>query len=346
MGHLAALALAGLALDLPYYVEVQRADLRAESAATEPGRLRPAPGREAVCAAAAQRGAHPFRDLLASWNVDAPEATGFVVELRVDATGEGDWSAWMHVGDWGASALVPPLGARTTSCDGGRVDVDWFRGERAFAAAQLRVRAFAAEGGRELRVRHLTLCLSDGERAVAALAPPSPRPWGTVLDVPPRSQKAEDPSIASRICSPTSVAMVLGRSGVHAATADVAARAFDAAHDIYGNWPRNVQVAWTYGVPGYLARFADWAAVERAIADGTPLVVSVAVKEGQLAGAPYAKSSGHLLVLAGFDAEGRCVVDDPAAPDAASVRRTYRREEMETVWLERGGTAYVIGRSP
>jgi hypothetical protein len=240
MSFFTALALAGTALapsrpalELPYYVEVQRAELgrakRDAAAPTEPDRLHPAPGRESVCTAAEQRGAHPFRDLLASWNVDAPASTGFVVELRVDAEGRGAWSAWMHVGDWGAPELAPPLAARTTSCAGGRVDVDWFRGERAFAAAQLRVRAFASEAGREVRVRHLTLCFSDAERAVPAREPPSPRPWGTVLEVPSRSQKAEDESIASRICSPTSVAMLLGHRGVTATTAEVAARAYDAA---------------------------------------------------------------------------------------------------------------------
>ncbi|MCY2960598.1 MAG: C39 family peptidase [Planctomycetota bacterium] len=350
MSILAALAFAGL----PFYAEVQRADLvePASAASAERGlgadlgRLRPAPGGESVCTAPAQRGAHPFRDLLASWNVDAPPATGFVVELRVDAEGDGAWSAWMHLGDWGAPDFVPPLTQRVTTCAGGKVDVDFFRGERTFQAVQLRVRAFSREPGLEVRVRRLTVCFSDRERAVEPLAPLDARPLGRVLDVHPRSQKTERPEIAGRICSPTSVSMVLGYRGVDVTTLAVAEAAFDAAHDIYGNWPRNVQAAYALGVPGYLARFSDWARVERLVAEGTPIVASIAVKEGQLTGAPYPSTAGHLIVIVGFDREGNCVVNDPAVSDPEGARRVYRRDEMETVWMRRGGTAYVLEARP
>ena len=64
---------------------------------------------------------------------------------------------------------------------------------------------------------------------------------------------------------------------------------------------------------------------------------------GQLAGAPLPTSSGHLVVLAGFDAQGNPVVNDPAAPSDQAVQRTYRRTQFERLWLARsGGTAYAI----
>lgn len=288
------------------------------------------------------RGTHPFRELLPSWNVDAPTGTGFVVEVRVDAEGDGRFGAWMHVGDWGEREYAPTLAERVVSCPAGRVDVDVFRGERAFAAAELRVRTFRRVDAGSVVVKRVSACFSDRERTVAALEPLARRPLGVVLDVPMRSQKSERAEIASRICSPTSLAMLLGFRGVSVPTLEVAERAYDAAHDLYGVWPRNVQTAYSFGVPGHVARYSDWNAVERAIADGTPLVVSIAVKEGQLAGAPYATTAGHLLVLAGFDEEGNCVVNDPAAPDASTVRRTYSRGDMEVVWMRRGGTAYVL----
>jgi len=333
-------------LGLPFYAQVQHADLAGADAIAGRTLTVVAPAVEAVFTAPVQRGDHPFRELLPSWNVDAPPRTGFVVELRVesrvDADGESSWSPWMHVGDWGDPSLAVPLAERVTRCAGGAVDVDVFRGERAFEAAQLRVRARVLDPGATLRVRRLTLCFSDLERAVAARTPPDPRPWGTILDVAPRSQRTESDAIAARICSPTSVAMVLAHFGVQASTRDVAARAFDPAHDLYGGWPRNVQTAYSFGVAGYVARFSDWAEVERLVAARTPLVVSIGVEPGQLHGAPYASTQGHLIVLLGFDAAGNCVVDDPAAEDARSVRRTYLRSEMETVWMRRGGTAYVF----
>jgi uncharacterized protein YvpB len=325
MPILASLLLTGL----PFYAEVQHA-------------TPPLDRGSAAVVTEALRGSQPFRELLPSWNVEAPVGTAFVVELRVDAVGEGAWSPWMHVGDWGERKLLPALLDRVVTCPGGRVDVDVFRGERTFAAAELRVRAFGRAEGPPVQVKRISACFSDRERAVAPLEPLERRPLGVVLDVPLRSQKSERAEIASRICSPTSVAMLLNFRGVNVPTIDVAARAYDAAHEIYGVWPRNVQTAYSYGVPGYVARFSDWGAVERAIAAGTPIVASIGVKKGQLAGAPYETTAGHLIVIVGFDAEGNCIVNDPASPALLLERRTYARRDMETVWMERGGTAYVL----
>jgi hypothetical protein len=54
-------------------------------------------------------------------------------------------------------------------------------------------------------------------------------------------------------------------------------------------------------------------------------------------------NSGHLAVLAGIDAAGNPVVNDPAAPSDDTVKRTYHRTALERLWLETsGGTAYLI----
>lgn len=175
------------------------------------------------------------------------------------------------------------------------------------------------------------------------------------LDVPTFSQRVQRPDIAGRICSPTSLAMVLAAYGVEPSAGEpsfvgrsfvekVAERARDPRHDLYGNWPRNVQAAWSFGVPGYVTRFDDWNAVVRHFEAGRPVVASIGVEAGQLSGAPYASTAGHLIVLCGFDADGDVLVNDPAAEDAASVRRSYARSELDVVWLERGGTAYVLER--
>jgi len=36
------------------------------------------------------------------------------------------------------------------------------------------------------------------------------------------------------------------------------------------------------------------------------------------------------------------LVNDPAAPTAASVPRRYRADELGNVWLARGGVGYVL----
>ena len=315
----------------------ERSGFRAEGGGWSPRGwvLEPATGREAALESPVfDRPA--FRELVASWNVDAPPGTGFVVELQVGAAGDARFSPWLELGEWGPV----PGRERATSCGGGKVDVDVFRGENAFARFRLRLRAF---GEGELRVARLAACVSDaaavGSGRQAASAPELPP---VEIELAPRSQKSEDASIAARICSPTSLAMVLAFHGVDRPTGEVAALAFDARHDLYGNWPRNVQAAYALGVAGYVTRFARWSDVRAELARGRPLVISVRAEEGELAGAPYARTGGHLLVLRGFDARGDCLVLDPAAPGEASVARTYARADVEHVWLAKGGIAYVL----
>jgi len=73
------------------------------------------------------------------------------------------------------------------------------------------------------------------------------------------------------------------------------------------------------------------------------LVLSYGWREGELAGAPIPRSSGHLVILAGFDANGDPIIHDPAAPTNATVRRTYRRAQIERLWrTHSSGTAYAI----
>ncbi|MFL5732761.1 MAG: C39 family peptidase, partial [Chloroflexia bacterium] len=82
---------------------------------------------------------------------------------------------------------------------------------------------------------------------------------------------------------------------------------------------------------------------EEWIASGVPVIISVAWGRNQLTGAPIPTSAGHLEVLAGFDARGNPIINDPAAPTNAAVQRTYLRAELEKLWLQSsGGTAYLI----
>lgn len=237
---------------------------------------------------------------------------------------------------------------RVLRFDLGRIDVDYFRSEERFDRIQVRVRA---TGATPVIVQRIAVCVSDTTGLAPAITPtPPPRPppvtgdWRRRLPVPFRSQRAERPELAGRICSPTSLAMVLEYRGFAHPTLVVADAAFDAANNIYGNWPRNVQAAYTLGTPGYLTRFSDWRDVEQSIADDQPLIISIRVKhEGGLRGAPYKKTDGHLLVLCGFDANGMVEVNDPAVAPDADGRSKYHREDLEEYWMRAtGGLAYVL----
>ena len=291
-----------------------------------------------------------FNQVLPSWNVEVRHDEGFFVEIRVGRDYDGTWSPYLYVGDWGA---FPAPEEKQTRWSHGRVDVDYFRSDELFQRVQIRFSFYSTTELHKVPVRRYALCLSD--TTGIPRAPTLPVPVGEPrafdfapadaqrrLDVPGRSQRVEDKAIASRICSPTSVAMVVEYRKRRVATAQMAATLYDGEHDIYGNWPRAIQGAFTYGVPGYLDRFADWRRVEEHIARGQPLIISIRSEKGDIAAAPIAYTSGHLLVLTGFEGDDGVHVNDPAADSAEASRRVYRRSELEKVWMRRGGTAYVL----
>lgn len=308
--------------------------------------LRCVPGEEATYESAVLVPPFKFNEVVASWNVDVPPGAGFCCELRVGRSFDDTWSPYLYLGDWG----TPPPGDRVVRFDGGEVDVDYFRSTKRFDRAQFRLLAIGApQVETAVRVARLTLCFSDTTGMPTALPrqrsrTPAGGDWQRTLPVPFRSQRTDDPDLLGRICSPTSVSMVLAYYGIDLPTGQVAAACYDPGHDIYGNWPRNVQAAYTLGVPGYLTRCADWEDVKRFIAAGRPVIASIRVEEeGVLTGAPYGAIGGHLIVITGFDADGAVTVNDPGVSDPAMGQLTYRRDDLEAVWLRaRGGLAYIL----
>ncbi len=302
-----------------------------------------------------------FNEVLVSWNVQTPPGSGFCVELRVGRGAEGFWSPWMRVGEFGDVVPDVPIVTRFEDQShevAGRIDVDYFRSADRFDRVQYRILAASGAEKRTLRIERVAVTLSDRTglpyakpRWQPVIDPLPPQAWQKTLPVPPRSQKAAPREIAGRICSPTSVAMVLAYYGLDRDTLTVAQTCYDPRHDLYGNWPRNIQAAYTLGVPGYLTRIGSWHEAERFIAAGTPLIISIRVpQEGMLHGSPYRTTDGHLLVLTGFEGDEWVTVNDPAAESDVAGR--YRRSELERVWLHGagGGLAYVLlspsGRRP
>ena len=287
--------------------------------------------------------AAPFVRLVAACNARVAGGGGLVLALRVRERHDAPWSPWCALLEWGAA---PTVDALQGSFEGGRVAIDELLLERPHMQFQYRV---DTRGPVELE--HVCVCTSAAVNA-ASTFDATWRPHGNVaLDVPARSQKSLSAELAPRVCSPTSVAMVLHWYGCDVATTAVAERVFDPVHDVYGNWPRNVQGAFEFGVGAVLVRYDSWDAVEATLARGMPIVASIGVAPGQLDGAPYTSTPGHLLVVRGFDARGEVLVVDPAAapvsdaaPATEGALRTYRRDQMERVWMERGGTAYVLFR--
>lgn len=273
------------------------------------------------------------RHLMPAFSALGERAGGFRFELAAQA--DGRWSPWL-----GAATIGPadfsPLPSEAPGLD---VRIDQCLAGAPVERVRLRLRIGGDRAERLLaRPWLVTLSASD-------LGPPDvPQPVGRArLDVPRLSQMAAGGPLAARICSPTSVAMVLAYWGVRADLAGLAAEMFHPTLDLYGVWPAAIAAAARHGVLGYLLRFPDWASAAWCLGRGLPLIASVRYAAGELTGAAMAETSGHLVVLTGWEND-EVLVNDPAARSAAGVPRRYRLDELARVWLERSGVGYVLFR--
>lgn len=250
-----------------------------------------------------------FDQLLASWNIDIEPGAAAAIELSV--TDGTDWSPRLRLGCVGESRLLdaPRRSIDTDHPEVGLIDTDYFKSNRRWRSAQLTVILVGPDDGRPPgQVRRLSLCMSN---TLSRVNVRSSRLTETASQlavnnpVPFRSQATGDPSLAGRLCSPTSVAMVLAYRGIDRPVGEVAARAYGPASSLYGNWPNNIHAAYSFGVPGFLARFNDWTSVAQHLAAGEPLIASIRAPRGVIRAAPYRElDNGHLIVLCGLDGRG------------------------------------------
>ena len=260
----------------------------------------------------------------------APSSVRFELSARIG----GAWSPWVSTVSLG-SALFE---AHQTD---GRlsVDVDTFRATTPVEAVRLRLRMRARDPSALLAAPWaLTLSVADAGPSLGPTTAASPP---VRLVVPALSQMEAEPGLAHRICSPTCVAMVLDYWHRPVTVTALAREMFHPATDLYGVWPAAILAAARRGIAGYLLRFPDWTAAAWCLARGLPVIASVRYAEGELTGAAATATGGHLLVLTGYE-DGVALVNDPAAPTAATVARRYPIDELRRVWLERAAVGYVL----
>lgn len=281
----------------------------------------------------------PFDRLVGSWNAKTPPDAS--VEMQAQVRSSGAWSKWFKLARWqeGSPASFGPQ-----ADDWGSMSVDVLALSR--KADALRYRILLAGGRRERPVlRQVALTLDDSSLGMPPSRPFQPGPWVRELRVKGRSQMTEADTLKRDICSPTSLSMVLDFWKKRGSTEKTAQAVLDrAVAGAFGNWTLNTVYAGERGLSAEAAWLPSLEALQEEIASGRPAVVSVSFSEGELSGAPLPRTKGHLFVVSGFTAGGDVIAQDPAAPDASSTRRVYRRFEFENVWLRRKrGLCYRLG---
>ncbi|MDO7867778.1 peptidase C39 family protein [Nocardioides jiangxiensis] len=308
---------------------------------------------------------HGFTELVPSWRATTPAGTFLAIQVRAK-TASGQLTSWQSFGRWTLATSSDLRRSGGTQDDGlSTVATDTLRAASGvvFSSYTLKVQLYRASGSTATPSVH---SLGAVASQLASAVPPVSAPLlgAHALAVPAYSQmihRGQYPQYGGggqAWCSPTSLAMVLGYYGVKPAASEyawvsssyadpwvdeVARRVFDFAYDGAGNWPFNTAYAGTRLTHTAVTRFGSLRDVEKFIAAGIPVEVSISFSSGQLSGAPISSTSGHLVVVTGFTASGNVLVNDPAASSDSTVKRTYDRAQFEAAWLRRShGLAYVM----
>ena len=300
----------------------------------------------------------PATEVIASWNAHTPAGTWLQVEL-LGTYSDGAETPWYVMGRWAAG----DQDIKRTSVDDqtdskSTIWTDTFAIDDATTGLHLV----------SYRLR-LTLYRKPGTR----LTPTVWRLGAMGSDIPDRfTVPASTPGLAQELivprysqeihkgqypeydnggeawCSPTSSQMIIEYWGgrlTHEQLAwvdpsyadpqvDHAARfTYDYQYEGCGNWPFNAAYAATYkDLQGVVTRLGSLTDLETLIAAGIPAITSQSFLKEELTGAGYG-TSGHLMTVIGFTAEGDVIANDPASPGDDAVRRVYKRREWENIWL-------------
>ncbi|MEU9734687.1 peptidase C39 family protein [Streptomyces sp. NPDC048002] len=300
----------------------------------------------------------PATEAIASWNADTPAGTWIQVELR-GTYSDGTDTPWYVMGRWAAG----DQDIRRTSVDDQTDDkstiwTDTFSIDD--PATGLRLNSY--------RLR-LTLYREPGTRLtptvwrLGAMGSDVPDRFTVPASTPGLAQELAVPRYSQEIhagqypeydnggeawCSPTSSQMIIEYWGgrltedqlawVDPSYADPqvchAARfTFDYQYEGCGNWPFNAAYAATFDdLQGVVTRIGSLTELETLIAAGIPAITSQSFLKEELTGAGYG-TSGHLMTVIGFTAQGDVIANDPASPSNDAVRRVYLRREFENIWL-------------
>ncbi|MFF9152192.1 peptidase C39 family protein [Streptomyces sp. NPDC014846] len=300
----------------------------------------------------------PATEVVASWNAHTPDGTWIQVELR-GTYSDGTDTPWYVMGRWAAGDQDIKRTSVDDQTDGrSTIWTDTFSIDD--ASTGLRLTSY--------RLR-LTLYRKPGTRLtptvwrLGAMGSDIPDRFTVPASTPGLAQELAVPRYSQEIhkgqypqfdnggeawCSPTSSQMIIeywgGRltpeqlSWVDPSYADPqvdhAARfTYDYQYEGCGNWPFNAAYAATFhGLQGVVTRLASLTDLETLVAAGIPAITSQSFLKTELTGAGYG-TSGHLMTVIGFTADGDVIANDPASPGDDAVRRVYLRREFENIWL-------------
>ena len=300
----------------------------------------------------------PSTEVIASWNARTPAGTWLQVELR-GTYSDGTDTPWYVMGRWAAGDEDIKRTSVDDQTDGkSTIWTDTFSIDDATTGLRLtsyRLRlTLYRKPGTKLTPTVWRLGAMGSDIPDRFTVPASTPALDHELIVPRYSQEIhagqypEYDNGGEAWCSPTSSQMIIEYWGgrltaeqlawVDPSYADpqvchAARYTYDYQYAGCGNWPFNAAYAATFkDLQGVVTRLGSLTDLETLIAAGIPAITSQSFLKEELTGAGYG-TSGHLMTVIGFTAEGDVIANDPASPGDAAVRRVYKRREWENIWL-------------
>jgi hypothetical protein len=293
----------------------------------------------------------PFTTVLFSWNAERLPASS-LLNFEMEVSAEGDiWHRFQYL-TYGIADTpeMSDISESPAKIDGiGFVDTDILRLEKPMRFARVLVRATGMGESGEINLRRMSLCFAAEDVSWKDYKKPESEypdvEIGEVkLAVPYYTQRGMPPGLSGNCCSPTSVTMVLNYHNKNVDLIPFCHEAYDPYHEMYGNWPYNVQAAYIMGLE------KTWVEIHSAfdeiypeVSSGKPVVISIAYGYDELPNSPIHEAEvGHLIAVVGFDGPDIVICNDPAGHNVEDGIIRYPRKELEAVWIGHGGVAYHL----
>ncbi len=293
----------------------------------------------------------PFATLLFSWNAEKLPAYS-LLNFEVEVSAGGDtWHRFQYLTYGVIDTLeMSQIKESPERIDGiGFVDTDILKLEKPMRFARVLVRAIGTGESREIVLRRTSFCfvadnLNWREYRKSRDVYSDVEIGKVKLAVPYYHQRGMPEGLSGNCCSPTSVTMVLNYHNKNVDLVPFCHEVYDSYHDMFGNWPYNVQAAYLMGMrKTWLEIHSSFDEIYEEVSEGKPVVISIAYGYDELPNSPiHSTEEGHLIVVVGFDGPDTVICNDPAGHNVEDGIIRYPRKELETAWIGHGGVAYHL----
>ena len=288
----------------------------------------------------------PFDELILSWNALRPAEGHITFYVSVKHTA---WSPWHRFAEWGAETQKTFINKLNPDVHTKYVKVEM---QRNLLATAFRVKAIFSEGASKRSLNALFACISNMRMFRQHRSAPD-KPSVLVKGVPQQSQMVIDHPRAKDLCSPASTSMIvqyfakklyggIGPLEMPGYVADFA----DKVHDdgvlgIYGNWLLNVAQAHDASNGNLFCRVERLNSFSE-LYDYLSKEIPVAVSVRRLKGGATPYSSGHFMVVVGWDSDTDSVICiDPAFKGNRKTLKRYKLSHFLSAWALSRNLSYI-----